>query len=133
MDRKQLFLRTAVVEAATGLSLLLVPGRLVAVLLGSEQASTEALVIDRVAGAAVLAIGIASWMSSDDVPTASQGGLLAGLLVYNAAVSMLLAYAGAALGTTGALLWPTVALHAMLAIWCVGCLRLGGVAARPVG
>ena len=51
-----------------------------------------------------------------------------GILVYNAIASALLAYAGAVLVMIGVLLWPAAALHAILAIWCFGCLRPGGVA-----
>jgi hypothetical protein len=49
--------------------------------------------------------------------------LLTGILIYNVAAAILLAYAGVALKMIGVLLWPAVAIHAILAIWCFGCLR----------
>ena len=122
--RKLLLLITAFVEAATGVGLLLLPAAVFAVLLGLEHAAVEAILIGRLAGAALLAIGVASWMAAKtDVPTPAQLGLLTGILVYNVAAAMLLAFAGAVLKMVGVLLWPAVALHAILAVWCFCCLR----------
>jgi hypothetical protein len=123
--RKLFLVITAFVEAATGLCLLILPAVLFAILLGLEQASTEAIFVGRIAGAALLAIGIASWMARTDTLTPAQLGLLIGILVYDTAASMLLAFAGAVLKMSGVLLWPAVALHAVLAVWCFSCLRFG--------
>ena len=122
-NRKLLLLITALVEAATGLCLLILPAMLFAVLLGLERATVDTIFIGRIAGAALLAIGIASWMARSDTPTPPQLGLLTGIFVYNTTTSMLLAFAGAVLKMVGILLWPAVALHAILAVWCFSCLR----------
>jgi hypothetical protein len=122
-NRKLLLLTTAFVEAATGLCLIFLPGVLFAILLGLEQASVDAIVVGRIAGAALLAIGIASWMARNDTLTPAHLGLLTGILIYDAGASMVLAYAGAILNMIGVLLWPAVALHALLAAWCLSCLR----------
>jgi hypothetical protein len=122
-NRKLLLLTTAFVEAVTGLCLIFLPGVLFAILLGLEQASVDAIVVGRIAGAALLAIGIASWMARNDTLTPAHLGLLTGILIYNAGASMVLAYAGAVLNMIGVLLWPAVALHALLAAWCLSCLR----------
>jgi hypothetical protein len=122
-NRKLLLLTTAFVEVATGLCLLFLPAVLLTILLGSEHATDDALLVGRIAGAAVLAIGIASWMARTDAFTPAQLGLLTGILIYDAAASMLLAYAGAVLKMVGVPLWPAVALHAILALWCLSCLR----------
>jgi hypothetical protein len=127
-DCKLLLLITAFVEAATGVGLLYLPAAVFAVLLGLEHAAVEAILIGRLAGAALLGIGVASWMARTDVPTPAQLGLLTGILVYNVAGAMLLAFAGAVLKMAGVLLWPAVALHAILAAWCVSCLRSNGIA-----
>jgi Kef-type K+ transport system membrane component KefB len=121
-NRKLLLLVTAFAEGATGLCLLVLPAVLLAVLLGVEQPSVDALFVGRIAGTALLAIGVASWMARNDTRSPAQRGLLAGILIYNAVVALLLAYAGAALTMNGILLWPTAALHAILAAWCLGCL-----------
>ena len=88
-----------------------------------ERATVDTIFIGRIAGAALLAIGIASWMARSDTPTPAQLGLLTGIFVYNTTTSMLLAFAGAVLKMVGILLWPAVALHAILAVWCFSCLR----------
>jgi len=125
--RKLLLLATACVEAATGLCLLFLPAVLFAVLLGLEHPTVDAIFIGRIAGAAMLAIGIASWMARTDTLTQAQLGLLTGILVYNAAASMLLAFAGTVLKMSGVLLWPAMGLHAILAAWCLSCLRPDGI------
>ena len=84
----------AIVEAATGLCLLFLPDLLFAVLLGIGHATTEAILIGRLAGAALLAIGIASWMARTDTQTPSHLGLLTGILVYNGAAATLLGIHG---------------------------------------
>ena len=122
-NRKLLLLVTALVEAATGLCLLILPAVLFAILLGLEQPTVDTIFVGRIAGAALLAIGIASWMARNDTRTPAQRGLLTGILIYDAAAAILLAYAGAVLEMSGVLLWPAVALHAILAVWCFSCLR----------
>jgi len=124
-NRKLFLVTTAFVETATGLCLLILPAVLFAILLGLEHASAEATFVARIAGAALLAIGIASWMARTDTSTSAQLGLLTGILVYDTAASMLLAFAGAVLKMIGVLLWPAVALHTVLAVWCFSCLRSG--------
>jgi hypothetical protein len=57
-----------------------------------------------VAGIALIALAIACW----------PGPPLAGMLTYNAAVTVYLAYLGFAGGLTGIFLWPVVALHLVL-------------------
>jgi hypothetical protein len=132
-SQKRLLLTTALVEAATGLCLLFLPAPLFVVLFGLDHASVEATFIGRIAGTAMLAIGIASWMARVDTLTPARLGLLTGILIYNAGASVLLVYAGAALKMVGVLLWPAVALHAVLAVWCFSCLRSDGIARRSRG
>jgi hypothetical protein len=122
-NRKLFLLVTAFVEVATGLCLLFLPAVLFALLFGLKEPTVDASFVGRIAGAALLAIGIASWMAKSGTFTSTQLGLLTGLLIYNAAAVMLLAFAGAALKMTGVLLWPAVALHAILAVWCLRCLQ----------
>jgi hypothetical protein len=93
----------AVAEAATGLALLIVPS-LVGQLLFGEQLAGVALAVARVAGIALIALGIACW----------PGPPLVGMLTYSALVMLYLAYLGFAGGLTGVLLWPAVVLHVIL-------------------
>jgi hypothetical protein len=117
-NRRLLLLITACAEAAIGVCLLLSPAVVFWPLLGLEKVTADATLVGRIAGAALLAIGVASSIARNDTITSSQLGLLTGILIYNAAASMLLVFAGAVLKMNGVLLWPTVALHAILAVWC---------------
>jgi len=94
---------TALAEMATGLALLLFPSLAGQLLLG-EGLSGDAVPVARVAGIALIGLGIACW----------PGPAQIGMLVYGAAVMLYLAYLGMTYGSTGALLWPAVALHAIL-------------------
>lgn len=124
---KLLLLVTAFAEGAAGLCLLVLPDVLLAVLLGVQQPTVDAVFVGRIAGTALLAIGVASGMARNDTGTEAQRGLLVGLLIYNAVVALLLAYSGAVLAMNGILLWPTAALHALLAAWCSRCLWPGRI------
>src|ERR1700692_4692019 len=114
--RKLFLVVIAAVEVPTGFGLLLLPSVPFALLLGLESDTVEGIFVGRIAGAALLAIGVASWMARKDELSSSLFGLLIGILIYNTAVSILLVYAGAVLKMTGGMLWPTVAFHAILVV-----------------
>ena len=93
----------AIGEAATGLALLIVPSIVGQLLLG-EQLTGVAVPVARVAGIALIALGIACW----------PGPPLVGMLSYSSLATLYLAYLGFAGGWTGFLLWPAVVLHVIL-------------------
>jgi hypothetical protein len=100
---KRVLIFAAIAEAITGLALLIAPSLVGQLLLG-EQFAGVAIQVARVAGIALIALGIACW----------PGPPLVGMLIYIASVTLYLAYLGIAEGLTGVLLWPAVALHAIL-------------------
>jgi hypothetical protein len=104
--------------------LLVLPSVPLALLLGVDQASPEAAVVARVAGAALLALGVACWLGRTDTGSSSQLGLLTGVLTYDVIAVGVLVYTGLLLGLVGIALWPAVVLHTALAVWCVVCLRV---------
>ena len=87
------------------MALLIVPSLVGQLLLG-EELSGIAEAVARVAGIALIGLGIACW----------PGPPLAGMLTYSTIVALYLAYLGFAAGLTGILLWPVVALHFVLSI-----------------
>lgn len=101
---RKVLIFTAVAEAATGLALLIAPS-LVGLLLLGEQLTGIAIPVARVAGIALVALGVACW----------PGPPLLGMLIYSVAATLYLAYLGLA-GLAGMLLWPAVALHLLLSI-----------------
>jgi len=114
MDMKKVLNFAAVGEAATGLALLVVPSLVGQLLLGVELTGI-AVPVARVAGIALIGLGVACW----------PGPPLVGMLIYSAAVALYLAYLGLAGGLTGIFLWPAVALHAILSVF-LGRLWLAG-------
>ena len=102
---KKVLLFAAVAEAGTGFALLIVPSVVGRLLLGVDLAGI-AIPVARVAGLALIGLGIACW----------PGPPRAGMLTYSAAVTPYLAYLGYAEALAGAFLWPAVGLHAILTI-----------------
>ncbi len=100
---KKVLLFAAVAEAATGLALFFVPSLVGQLLLGQEFTGITAPVA-RVAGIALIALGISCW----------PGPPSFGMLTYSAAVALYLAYLGLAGDFAGFLLWPAVVLHLIL-------------------
>jgi hypothetical protein len=120
---KRLLTLSAMIEVPTGLALIAVPSIVVRLLLGSPLDTSAAAMLGRVAGAALLALGVACWLARTDTQSRAARGLLAAMLFYNFAVAALLAFAGLGLGLHGVALWPAVLLHAAMAVWCAACLR----------
>jgi hypothetical protein len=122
MHRAKLLIVTAFLEVGTALLLLFVPAVPLALLLGVGEAAPETLLVARVAGAALLAIGVASWLARNSEQGAAQLGLLIGILIYDVGAAGILAYAGLFLSLVGLALWFAVVGHAALAAWCALCL-----------
>jgi len=95
----------AVGEIVTGLTLLITPVVVGQVLLGEELAGV-AVIVARVAGLALIGLGVACW----------PGTPLVGMLTYSATITLYLAYLGTTGDSTGVLLWPAVVLHVILTI-----------------
>jgi hypothetical protein len=83
-------------------------------LLGTEFTGV-ALVVARILGIALLALGVGSW----------PGPALLGMLTYNALGTVYFAYLALGREWAGPLLWPVVVLHAVFTIllaraWLIG-------------
>jgi hypothetical protein len=102
----------AAVEAVTGLLLIVVPHLLAKLLLGAEVTGV-AVVIGRVAGIALLSLGVGCWFGRQE---AAGGWALAAMLLYNVLVTLYLAWVGLGAEFVGVLLWPAVVVHAALTV-----------------
>jgi hypothetical protein len=122
MRRTYLLIATAFGEGGIGLLLLVSPSVPLALLLGVDQASPEVVIFARIAGAALLALGVACWLARNDANSPARKGLLLGILTYDLAAAGVLAYAGWFVGLAGIALWPAVGLHFALAVCCVACI-----------
>jgi hypothetical protein len=124
-NSKSLLSATGVLEAATGLALLVMPSVVVELLLGSSPGTPSGLTVSRVAGVALLALGVACWLAREDAASRAAKGLVAAMLLYNIAVVAVLVLAWTSSGRGGIGFWPVVLAHAALAAWCVVALSAG--------
>lgn len=120
---KKLLIVSALLEAATGLALMVAPAPPVMLLAGAALDTTGGLIVARVAGAALLALGLGCWLARNDARSPAARGLVAAMLLYNVAAVSVLVYAGLGLKLSAVGLWPAVVLHLTLAIWCIACLQ----------
>ena len=112
---------TAIIEAATGLGLIAVPAIVVRLLFDAEITGAS-IPLARVAGVALLALGVACWLARDDTQTRAARGLVSAMVLYNLGAVVILGAAGIRSQPVGIGLWPAVVLHAAMTIWCVTCL-----------
>jgi hypothetical protein len=103
---KRLLTLTAVIEAATGVALIVVPSLVGRLLLGTELTGVASPVA-RVAGIALISLGVACLPNS----TAFRG-----MLTYSLLATLYLFYLAIRGEWVGPLLWPAVVLHAVLTV-----------------
>jgi hypothetical protein len=106
-----LSLATAI-EAATGVALIVSPQAVAGLLLGADLTGAG-IAVGRVAGIALLSLGVVCWMSRQD---ASKTAVLAAMLCYNLLVTAYLTYLGFGDNLVGRLLWPAIVIHAVLTL-----------------
>ncbi|WNM57538.1 hypothetical protein [Candidatus Nitrospira allomarina] len=123
MQLRALFIVTAMLETGTGLALVLSPSVPAAILFGASLDTAGGLLTARLAGAALISLGIACWFARNDRQSRAATGLVTAMVLYNVGAVGVFLYAGMGLGLTGVGLWPAALLHTGLAIWCLGCLR----------
>ena len=120
---KLLLLLTAAIELGAGLALLGFPSAAVALLLGSPLEAPAAVALGRVAGAALLALGVACWLAHCEAQSGAARGVITAMTVYNLGAVVILSAAGVQLRPVGVALWPAVVLHTAMGIGCTACLR----------
>lgn len=120
---KKLLIATSIIESVTGLALLASPALPVSLLLGVVLDTPGGLVAARVAGAALLALGLACWLASGDGGSRAAHGVVVAMLLYNAVTVAVLVLARVRSDLHGVGLWPAVLLHSAMAGWCIACMR----------
>jgi hypothetical protein len=110
---KRLLALAAVLEAITGLALMIEPAVVARLLLGGDV-SGAGVAVGRVAGCALVSLGLACWpfrdVASRPVPAVRA------MLTYNVLVTCYLMFLGIGGQWVGVLLWPTVAIHGFLTL-----------------
>ena len=110
---------TAILEAVTGLGLLVIPSAVVTLLVGVPLDTPAGLVAGRIAGAALIALAVACWQARNGERGSPSTGVVQAMLFYNFAATAVLAYAGTRLELRSRLLWPAILLHLGLGAWCL--------------
>jgi hypothetical protein len=105
---KKLLGLAAVSEGSTGLILLVYPSIVIRLLFGSEIAG-PGVWASRFAGIALIGLGVACWPDSNTVRA------FLAMSIYSSLAALYLAYVGVN-GGMGILLWPAVAVHAILSV-----------------
>lgn len=113
---RSLLVVTSIFEGATGLALIFKPSFVVSVLLGSSSIDLPGIIITRIAGSALFSLAVVCWFSRENK---DANGLLIALLFYNLTSFVLLAHAGWYEGLIGMALWPAVATHLVMSVWCL--------------
>lgn len=108
---RNVLIAAAVVEVLTGLILIVYPAIVIQLLFGSRIAGVSVL-ISRLAGIALIALAVACW------PAGNMLRGFFGMLTYGLFAMLFLAYVGAG-GGAGVLLWPAVAVHAIISAFLV--------------
>ena len=106
----------AIAEIGTGIALLVEP-RIVIRLLVAGNEPLQAMPLGRVAGIAILALGVACWPTRQRADTGSPA--FRSMLIYNVLIALYLAYLSTIEHLGGVLLWPAVALHSVVALLLV--------------
>ena len=113
---KRLLTLAAVLEAATGFALLIAPSFVARLLLG-DVVSGAGAAVGRVAGCALVSLGLACW------PSRERAGMLIpavwAMLTYNALVACYLTFLGIGCQFVGVLLWPAAAIHGLITLLLV--------------
>jgi len=118
---KKIFLTwTALLEALTGIGLLLAPSTIVSILFKTELSNPLERVLAMVAGSAISAVALIAWLvRSLDNPSIA----LKMLIFYNLVVGSVLLYGIMALGFGGIVLWGAIIFHLVMFILAIMTLR----------
>jgi hypothetical protein len=103
---KNVLALAAVLEAATGLGLVIMPALVGRLLLGAELTGV-ANQVARVLGIALIGLGVACWPGRT---------ALCGMLTYSVLATGYLAWLGIRGEWAGPMLWPAVVVHAVMTI-----------------
>ena len=111
------------VETLAGLALIAVPSIVVSLVMGQPLTEPAGIVLSRIAGVAVLTLGIACWLARNESQNRATIGLIWALLFYDVSFVLVLLSAHVRIALNGIGLWPVVALHSGLGVWTLLCLR----------
>jgi hypothetical protein len=113
---KKFLTYTAIIEALTGIGLLVIPSKVVSILLESELDGSLEIILSMVAGAAIFSLALGCWFSRVQ-PAALT--MVRAMLFYNFAVATILLYGALGLGFKGPALWLVIIFHYFQTVICI--------------
>ena len=118
---KILLIVKSVVELLAGLALVAAPSMVVSLVIG-PLTEPVGVVFVRIAGVALIALGIACWLARNESQNRTTIGLIWALLFYDVSFVLILLSAHLRIALDGIGLWLVVALHSGLGVWSTLCL-----------
>ena len=112
--QRMLLATAAVVEAVAGLGLILLPDATMQLLFGGRPDSVG-MMMGRVAGVALLAIGVACWGARADSGGEARAGTVWAITLYNAGAGVILVLFAVTGQAAGLGVWSAALLHLALA------------------
>jgi hypothetical protein len=116
---KHLLIVTALLETFVGSALLVKPSATVSFLLGVPLEAPVGWAVARIAGVALVSLGIACWWARNGERGRAASGVVSAMLFYNLGAAAILLEAGLRSRLHGAALWPAIVGHQVLGIWCL--------------
>lgn len=116
---KNILTVSSIIEFPTAVILLVFPSLIAKLLFGTSLDTPIALIVARVAGAAILALAVACWFARKEGNNSAVNGLVVAMLLYNSSITLLLIYAALVLSLSGIGLWPVTLTHAAMSVWCI--------------
>ena len=110
---KKLLILAATGEALTGVILLAYPPIVIWLLFG-EKITGAGVLMSRIAGICLIALGVACW------PGSGTQRAFYGMVTYSTLAMLYLIYIGVRGEMVGVILWPAVVVHAILVVLLVG-------------
>lgn len=116
---KNILTVTSIIESAAAVVLLLFPSLFTSLLFGVTLDAPVAVIVARVAGAAIFSLAVACWLVRNDVNKTSAKGLVIAMLFYNTFITLILIYAALFISLSGFGLWPVIVTHTTMSVWCI--------------
>jgi len=114
---KALLIVMAVGELLTGVALCIAPSVAISFLLNTSIGEDGGILVGRIAGIALVTLGLACWLSRNVAGTSLV--MVRAMIIYNLGVAAFFIYGNLAEHISGIGLWPVVFLHIVLGIWCI--------------
>ncbi|MBI2809565.1 MAG: hypothetical protein HYX67_01860 [Candidatus Melainabacteria bacterium] len=119
LTMKNLLIATAAIEVGAGVALIFFPAETTALLLAPVDQTVATAGLQRIAGAALLTIGVANWFAHYDEKSLAAKGIVGAMVIYNVGTVVVLSSASLQIRPVGLALWPAAILHVLMSFWCI--------------